>query len=320
MNATSRRDKLRSYVRSTELVLTLQIFASIVAALATGYMLLQLRPLVAERERLTIEVAKADSQLSDLRTAQAGVAAALESAKDQLARTERELAATSVERDALEKGLSVVSGDLKATIAALKVAEADRKAAERARNAALAAELELRELVLEQRDRARAAQRASRDIVRNAIKSFHGDDFAAAIRSYQRALQVDPRNPYILNLKSYAEFKIGKTDDAIETLRRSLTIDPVYVWGYFDLMRYQCAAGDYAAALKTLDDALANATDGPIDPLFPKNRRSDLLTGKTGLKFFLIDANDGEGDGEFQRLCRPLLPKLNSLLETVEAP
>ena len=35
MNATSRRDKLRSYVRSTELVLTLQIFASIVAALAT---------------------------------------------------------------------------------------------------------------------------------------------------------------------------------------------------------------------------------------------------------------------------------------------
>ena len=69
---------------------------------------------------------------------------------------------------------------------------------------------------------ARAAQRASRDIVRNAIKSFHGDDFAAAIRSYQRALQVDPRNPYILNLKSYAEFKIGKTDDAIETLRRQI--------------------------------------------------------------------------------------------------
>jgi tetratricopeptide (TPR) repeat protein len=186
------------------------------------------------------------------------------------------------------------------------------------------AEAELRSLVLAQRAQVVAAQQASAKTLEQAIRSFHDDDFAAAILTYQRALQVDPRNPYILNLKSFAEFMSGNLDDAVETIRRSLTIDPTYVWGYFDLMRYQCAAGDHAAALKTLDDAVAAATDGPIDPLFPRNRPSDLLTGATGLKYFLTGDIDGdgygEGDGQFKRLCRPILPELTSRLEAADAP
>jgi tetratricopeptide (TPR) repeat protein len=203
--------------------------------------------------------------------------------------------------------------------------EAGRREAEAKRDDALAeldnvrdAEAQLGNLVLAQRAQVIAAQKASAQTVEQAIRSFHRDDFTAAVRAYQRALQVDPRNPYVLDLKSYAEYKAGKLDDAIESVRRSLTIAPTYVWDYFELMRYQCAAGDYDAALETLDDALAAATGGPIDPLFPKNSPSDLLTGPTGLKYFLNDANGGEGDGEFRRLCRPLLPKLMSRLQAAD--
>jgi tetratricopeptide (TPR) repeat protein len=87
---------------------------------------------------------------------------------------------------------------------------------------------------------------------RNAIAAFHARDYAAAVGLYNEALASDPGNAYLINLKAYALFKLGQVSEAIDVQRRGLEIDPAYTWGLFDLARFQCAAGDKAAAARSL--------------------------------------------------------------------
>lgn len=110
----------------------------------------------------------------------------------------------------------------------------------------------MRATAIEQRRLAAKAQEASAEIVRRAVNAFHAKDYARAIAAYSNALEVDPLNVYIIDLKSYSQFKAGNVADAIETMRSGLEREPTYVHGYFDLARYHCAARNPPIALEII--------------------------------------------------------------------
>ena len=99
--------------------------------------------------------------------------------------------------------------------------------------------------------------RASTPVLTDAIRAFHARDYARAIVKYDEALDLNPGDAYIHNLKSYSQYRAGDPGGAIVTLTRGLQLDPSYDWGYFDLARYQCAAGSPEAALETISRAEA---------------------------------------------------------------
>jgi tetratricopeptide (TPR) repeat protein len=118
----------------------------------------------------------------------------------------------------------------------------------------------------------------------DAIIAFHQHDYAAAVELYGKALQADPDNAYLLNLKAYSLFKLNNIDAAIGAQNESIRIEPEYAWGYFDLARFQCAGGDFDGARKSIEIATAK------DPALNSTIQSD---------------------GEFQRLCAKILHKEN---------
>jgi tetratricopeptide (TPR) repeat protein len=103
----------------------------------------------------------------------------------------------------------------------------------------------------DQVSRLRQALSASRD----AIAAFHAHNYAAAVSLYDIALAADPGNAYLLNLKAYSLFKLGRVSDAIATQQQGIKADPNYAWGFFDLARFQCAAGEKASAAESLRTA-----------------------------------------------------------------
>ncbi len=115
---------------------------------------------------------------------------------------------------------------------------------------------------------------------RYAIIAFHQGDYQTAIVYYDQALRADPDNAYLLNLKAYSLFKLDSFQEAIETQIESIRVDPNYAWGFFDLARFHCAAGDMDAAGEAMMTALEK---------------------RPGLEDVM------NNDGEFQRLCAPIL-------------
>jgi tetratricopeptide (TPR) repeat protein len=72
------------------------------------------------------------------------------------------------------------------------------------------------------------------------IKAYHEGRYAEAVKAYDKALNKDPNDPYIWNLKGYSLFKAGRYEESIDALRTSVRINPQYAWGYFDLARVYC--------------------------------------------------------------------------------
>ncbi len=115
---------------------------------------------------------------------------------------------------------------------------------------------------------------------RYAIEAFHQRDYSTAVSFYDQALRADPNNAYLLNLKAYSLFKLKRVGEALEVQRQSLQVDPGYAWGYLDLARFQCAAGSFDEARRSIASALE------------KRPSLHAIMAK---------------DGEFQTLCGPVL-------------
>lgn len=84
--------------------------------------------------------------------------------------------------------------------------------------------------------------RASISTARAAINAYQKGGYEDALVLYDEALKADPASAYLQNLRAYTLFKIGRINDAIAGQRLSVTIDPEYAWGYFDLARFLYAA------------------------------------------------------------------------------
>jgi tetratricopeptide (TPR) repeat protein len=117
----------------------------------------------------------------------------------------------------------------------------------------------------------------------DAIRHFHNRRYADAVAAYDRALELDPENPWIFDLKSYSEFRLGNVDRAIDTVQKALRLAPEYTYGYSELTRYQCFA-------KQWTDAEASA-------------RLALARGGASATALYVDLFSH--DGEFQRACGP---------------
>lgn len=74
-----------------------------------------------------------------------------------------------------------------------------------------------------------------------ALQQYHNRRYADAIALYDRALKLDPENAYVLDLRSYSQFRKGDLEGAMESIRAALRLVPDYLYGYTEWTRYACA-------------------------------------------------------------------------------
>lgn len=86
--------------------------------------------------------------------------------------------------------------------------------------------------------------RSAIEYIRFGINSFQAGNFSAAVSAYDRAIELDPMNPVVFDLKGYSLLRHGEIHKAIETLQRSVELDPTYIWGHYNLALAYWAAGE----------------------------------------------------------------------------
>lgn len=128
-----------------------------------------------------------------------------------------------------------------------------------------------------------AKERRALQSGRAAINAFHAGNLQAALSLYDDALNSDPENAYLQNLRAYTLFRLGRVQPAIDGELRSVAIDPAYAWGYLDLARFLCAASP------------AKMTDA-------RRAAEKAMELRPDLRAIM------QGDGEFQRVCRHEIP------------
>jgi tetratricopeptide (TPR) repeat protein len=112
--------------------------------------------------------------------------------------------------------------------------------------------------------------RSAIEYVRFGINSFQAGNFSAAVRAYDRAIELDPMNPVVFDLKGYSLLREGKVPEAIAALRRSVDIDHNYIWGHYNLALAYWAAGDRSNAVAEVKQVLQ------IDPSFKEVIGNDV--------------------------------------------
>jgi tetratricopeptide (TPR) repeat protein len=158
------------FVRSAWAVLLVQLAAAVAAVAVTAWAAFQVRPLLAQRDRLTAEIANKEKRL---------------------ARIEESARALSAENERL-------SGKL-------------------------------------------ANAREASHYVSLALQQYHNRRYADAIALYDQALKLDPENAYVLDLKSYSQFRKGDLEGALGSIEAALQLQPDYIYGYTEWTRYACA-------------------------------------------------------------------------------
>lgn len=127
---------------------------------------------------------------------------------------------------------------------------------EQSRTAVAALETQKAEL-----ERTLSGAREATEQVRNAINAYHAGNFRDAVGYYDAALQLDAENPYVLDLKSYSQFRAGDVEGAIASVNQALTLQPAFVYAYSDLARYLCASRRFDEAASAYDRARAQNAD-----------------------------------------------------------
>ena len=204
------------FIRSAWAVLLVQLIAAAAAVAVTAWAAFQVRPLLAQRQRLEKEIAAQGEHLSRME----------ESSRALSARNEH---------------------------LSLKLANA----------------------------------REASYYVSQALQEYHNRRYAGAIALYDEALKLDPENAYVLDLKSYSQFRGGDVAGAIESVQAALRFQPDYIYGYTEWSRYACAAGRFEEAVRASATARARSSEA-------EQRYRDLL----------------ERDGQFARLCAPVRSRL----------
>ena len=125
-------------------------------------------------------------------------------------------------------------------------------------------------------------------IVESGLGSFNRGDLGQAMTFFDEALEVEPNNAYVWNLKGDTAFKAKDYPTAVHFFEQSVAKDPEYAYGYFDLARGYCANNQESKADKAFGTAVQ---------LWPKI-----------LSFAAVD-------GQFRHLCFPLIAKYK--LQTV---
>ncbi|MEK6571817.1 MAG: tetratricopeptide repeat protein, partial [Bacteroidota bacterium] len=105
--------------------------------------------------------------------------------------------------------------------------------------------------------------------LRIGVIHYHAKNYSAAIAAYDKAIELDPKNPVVFALKGYSQLRNGENENAVETLNRAVGIDPWYIWSHYDLALANWAIGDTAKAIEEVKNVLK------LDPGFVAVIRSD---------------------------------------------
>jgi tetratricopeptide (TPR) repeat protein len=98
---------------------------------------------------------------------------------------------------------------------------------------------------------------AANEQIRLGVSSFYSKDYTAAIAAYDKAIELDPTNAVVFDLKGYSLLKAGDTQKAIDVLKQAATIQPSYVWAHYDLALAYWAGGDTSSAIAEVRKVIA---------------------------------------------------------------
>jgi len=119
-----------------------------------------------------------------------------------------------------------------------------------------------------------AKTRSAIEYVRFGIDNFQAGDFSAAVDAYDQAIELDPMNPVVFDLKGYSLLREGRVHEAVAALKRSIEIDRNYVWGHYNLALAYWVAGDHTNAIAEVRKVLQ------LDPTFKNVIRNDVQFNK----------------------------------------
>jgi tetratricopeptide (TPR) repeat protein len=172
-------------------------------------------------------------------------------------------------------GASIVAGSLIYSgfqFAALQKAKAQQ---EQQLNAARAELSALRAQVAEAQKALSDMQEQSRKLreaftyLQLGVKKFFGHDFNGALPYYEKAIEVNPTNPVLFDLKGYSLLRAGRTHDAVVALEHAIALDPGYVWGHYNLALAYWAEGEKDQAVAEVRKTIE------INPSLRKQIRED---------------------------------------------
>ena len=77
--------------------------------------------------------------------------------------------------------------------------------------------------------------RSSFVFVQLGLREFFVKDYESAVKFYDKAIDQDPLNPILFDLRGYALLRGDRVNEAIASLEKSVSLSPDYVWGHYNL-------------------------------------------------------------------------------------
>jgi tetratricopeptide (TPR) repeat protein len=97
---------------------------------------------------------------------------------------------------------------------------------------------------------------SSNDAVRKGVRHYHEGKFKEAVSAYDEALTLDPFNSTAYGLKGQALLKLGKTQQAISSLEKSIALQQDNVQAHYSLALAYWDAGKESAAVEEVKGLL----------------------------------------------------------------
>ena len=88
--------------------------------------------------------------------------------------------------------------------------------------------------------------------IKVGLQNFYAKKYDLAIDEYNRALALDSSNYVLYDYRGYAQLRANKIDEAIASLEKSVTLNPEYGWGYYNLSLAYWANGDKSHTRQSL--------------------------------------------------------------------
>jgi tetratricopeptide (TPR) repeat protein len=114
------------------------------------------------------------------------------------------------------------------------------------------------------------------DYLSEALALERQGDFDAALTSYRLALRDHPNDPKILQNMAIAFSKTGRLEEAIRSYRRALELDPVLAGSHYGLAFLLLRRGDATGATRHLEAFLAQPPSGSDTARWVKHARETL--------------------------------------------
>jgi tetratricopeptide (TPR) repeat protein len=93
-------------------------------------------------------------------------------------------------------------------------------------------------------------------LIANGAQLAHIGQFAAAAKSYDLALKIEPENADALQFRGYLALRQGDTASAIRMLRQATANDPKGVWGHYNLAIALFRSGDTDGTVEQVTELL----------------------------------------------------------------